>query len=70
MRYRDYQPDQMHLLPPSLREWLPADHLYCFINDLVDQLDLTIPQVIILKTAIRALFFFYIKAVYRLLLSL
>jgi len=41
MRYRDYQPNQMHLLPPSLNEWLPDDHLCYFISDLVDQLDLS-----------------------------
>lgn len=41
MKYRDYQPEQMHLLPPSLNEWLPDDHLCYFISDLVDQLDLS-----------------------------
>jgi hypothetical protein len=25
--FRRYVPEQDHLLPPSLREWLPADHL-------------------------------------------
>jgi hypothetical protein len=28
-------------LPPSLREWLPEDHLAFFVSDLIDQLDLT-----------------------------
>jgi hypothetical protein len=32
--------DQVFLLPPDLREWLPADHLAWFILDVVDQLDL------------------------------
>jgi transposase len=32
--------DQAFLLPPDLREWLPADHLAWFILDVVDQLDL------------------------------
>ena len=41
MKYRDYQPNQMHLLPQSLNEWLPDDHLCYFISDLVDQLDLS-----------------------------
>lgn len=41
MKYRDYDPDQLYLLPPSLREWLPDDHLCYFIGDLVDQLDLS-----------------------------
>jgi transposase len=39
--FRPYVPEQDFLLPPSLREWLPADHLAYFVNDLVDQLDLT-----------------------------
>jgi transposase len=32
--------DQAFLLPPDLREWLPADHLAWFVRDVVDQLDL------------------------------
>jgi len=32
--------DQGLLLPPSLREWLPQDHLVWFISDTVDELDL------------------------------
>ena len=32
--------DQASLLPPDLREWLPADHLAWFVRDVVDQLDL------------------------------
>lgn len=32
--------DQQLLLPPSLREWLPEDHLVWFIRDAVDSLDL------------------------------
>jgi hypothetical protein len=38
--YRDYEPDQLFLMPPSLREWLPEDHLAYFISDLVDDLNL------------------------------
>jgi transposase len=34
--------DQMMLMPPSIREWLPDDHLAVFIGDIVDGLDLTI----------------------------
>ena len=41
MKYRDYQPDQMYLLPPNMREWLPEDHLCYFISDVVNQLDLS-----------------------------
>ena len=32
--------DQEFLLPPSLRDWLPAGHLAWFVIDAVDQLDL------------------------------
>jgi transposase len=39
--YRPYCPDQMFLLPPSLRDWLPEDHLVYFVNDVIDQLDLS-----------------------------
>ena len=38
--YRAYLPEQDLLLPPSLREWLPEDHLAYFVSDVVDQLDL------------------------------
>ena len=38
--FRPYAPDQMLLLPPSLREWLPEDHPVYFVNDLVESLDL------------------------------
>ena len=38
--FRPYSPDQLLLLPPSLREWLPADHPVYFVNDLVETLDL------------------------------
>jgi transposase len=31
----------MFLLPPSLRDWLPDDHLVYFVSDVVDQLDLS-----------------------------
>jgi transposase len=33
--------DQELLLPPSLREWLPGDHLAWFVLDAVDELDLS-----------------------------
>src|SRR6266550_1268474 len=32
--------DQGFLLPPDVRDWLPADHLAWFVLDVVDQLDL------------------------------
>ena len=39
--YKSYDPDQLFLLPPSLREWLPESHLAYFVSDVVDELDLT-----------------------------
>ena len=39
--YRTYLPEQNLLLPASLREWLPDDHLSYFVSDVVDQLDLS-----------------------------
>jgi transposase len=39
--YRTYAPDQLLILPPSLREWLPDGHLAYFISDLVDPFDLS-----------------------------
>src|ERR1700675_465860 len=39
--YRSYLPDQDFLLPPSLRDWLPEDHLVHFVSDLVDALNLS-----------------------------
>ena len=37
--YRPYVPEQDLLLPPSLRDWLPEDHLAYFVSDLIEQLD-------------------------------
>jgi transposase len=39
--YRSYLPEQDLLLPPSLREWLPENHLVYFVSDVVDHLDLS-----------------------------
>jgi len=39
--FRSYVPEQNLLLPPSLREWLPENHLAYFVSDVVDQLDLS-----------------------------
>lgn len=39
--FRDYNPDQMLLLPPSLREWLPEEHLAYFVSDMVDRFDIS-----------------------------
>lgn len=39
--FRPYQPDQMFLMPPSPRDWLPEGHLAFFISETVDRLDLS-----------------------------
>ena len=39
--YRAYLPEQDFLLPPSLGDWLPEDHLAYFVCDVVEQLDLS-----------------------------
>jgi transposase len=40
--FRMFDPDQGFLLPPSLDDWLPAEHLARFIAELVDEhLDLS-----------------------------
>jgi transposase len=40
-RYRLYEPDQLFLMPPSVREWLPEGHLAYFVSELVDDLNLS-----------------------------
>jgi len=39
--FKPYNPDQLFLLPPALRDWLPEGHLALFISDVVEALDLT-----------------------------
>src|SRR5437763_16650149 len=39
--YRPYVPDQEFLLPPSLRDCLPENHLVYFVSDGVDNLNLS-----------------------------
>ncbi len=39
-RFRPYQPKQMLLLSPDLREWVPEGHLAHQVSELVDGLDL------------------------------
>jgi transposase len=38
--FRPYDPEELWLLPPSPRDWLPEDHLAYFLSDLMDVLDL------------------------------
>lgn len=35
--FRNFDPHQVLLLPPSLDDWLPEDHLARFVADLVDE---------------------------------
>lgn len=37
-----YEPEQNFLLPPSLTEWLPENHLVYFVSEIIDRLDLQI----------------------------
>jgi transposase len=39
--YRPYYPDEELLLPPSLRDGLPENHLAYFVSDVADNLDLS-----------------------------
>jgi len=39
--FRPYDRDQMFLMPLSMRDWLPSDHLVYFISDVVDMMDLS-----------------------------
>ena len=34
--FKPYDPDQLFLLPPALRDWLPEGHLALFVSDVVD----------------------------------
>ncbi len=38
--YRPYEPDQILLLPPSVKDWLPTGHLAHFVADVTEKLDL------------------------------
>ena len=39
--YITYHPEQLHLLPSALQDWLPQGHLAYFISDTVDSLNLS-----------------------------
>ena len=39
--FKPYQPNQMLLLPPDMKQWLPEGDLAYFIMDMVSQLDLS-----------------------------
>ena len=39
--FKPYQPNQLLLLPPDMKQWLPEDDLAYFIMDVVNELDLS-----------------------------
>jgi len=39
-KFQRYDPDQVLLIAPDIREWLPDDHLCHFVSEVVDDLDL------------------------------
>jgi len=41
-RFRVCTLDQQFLLPPSLQDWLPEDHLARFVADVMNELDLSL----------------------------
>ncbi len=41
VKFIDYDQSTLYLLPPSLQDWLPEDHLARFVVEIVDQLDLS-----------------------------
>ncbi|MCS4198368.1 IS1182 family transposase [Salinibacter ruber] len=40
-QFRDWNPDQPFLLPPSLQEWLPEDHPVYMMLDILEELDIS-----------------------------
>ena len=40
-QYQAWTQDQLYLMPPSMREWLPEDHLVWFVLDVVSELDIS-----------------------------
>jgi transposase len=40
-QFKPYQPNQLLLLPPDMKQWLPEDDLAYFIMDVVNELDLS-----------------------------
>lgn len=40
-QFRDWNPDQPFLLPPSLQEWLPEDHPVYMMLDILEEIDVS-----------------------------
>jgi len=39
-KYRPWDPDQVYLFPPAMRDWLEEDHLVYRLLDVVEELDI------------------------------
>ena len=39
-KYRLWDPDQIYLFPPAMRDWLEEDHLVYRLLDVMDELDI------------------------------
>ena len=44
--YRAYNPNQQLLMPPSLQDWLPENHVAYFVSDTIDEMDLSEIEVV------------------------
>lgn len=40
-KFKDYEPNQILLLPPCINDWLPEDHPVHFVSEVVEELDLS-----------------------------
>ena len=39
-KFKSYEPNQLFILPPDMKDWLPEDDLVYFIMDIVRSIDL------------------------------
>ncbi|HYW12515.1 MAG TPA: transposase [Longimicrobium sp.] len=37
--FREYDQNQLFLMPPSVREWVKEDSLVCFLSEVIDEMD-------------------------------
>jgi hypothetical protein len=40
--FKEYDRNASYLLPPSIEEWLPSDHLARFISEITQNLDISV----------------------------
>jgi hypothetical protein len=40
-RFKDYDRDTLFLMPPSVDDWVPENHLARFVVDIISRLDLS-----------------------------